>query len=323
LGNRYWLENDGSFRLFLQPVYRKHTFDLIYKNELPHASKENMNHSIRNRLKGWKPPAWLNKNQRQKMFDAHVDATGKAYFGFNQHRTTEKAKAVLSHFNRVAPKYDFMNSVLSFGIHHVWKRTAIRMLDLKPGDQLLDVCGGTGDLAVLSAKHLKADGHIFIYDINRAMMAAGRGRPENQKHRGHIHYIEGDAEQIACRENLFDAAIVGFGIRNLTHFEKGFQEMYRVLKPGGKALCLEFSKPTNSLFRWLYDLYSFNIMPFIGSILAGSRQSYACLSQTIRMFASPDELQTVLENIGFEAVDYKRLTNGIAVIHMGRKPLTL
>ena len=274
------------------------------------------------RSKGFKPPAWLDKKQRQKMFDAHVDATGTAYFGFQQHRATEKAKTVWSHFNRVAPKYDFMNSVLSFGIHHAWKRTAIRMLDLKPGDRLLDVCGGTGDLAVLSAARVKESGHIFIYDINRAMMTTGRDRPENQEHRGHIHYIEGDAEQIACPENLFEAAIVGFGIRNLTHLEKGFQEMFRVLKPGGKVMCLEFSKPTNPLFRWLYDFYSFNIMPLAGSMLAGSSQSYACLSQTIRMFASPDELKTILENIGFEAVVYRRLTNGIAVIHVGRKPLT-
>jgi len=260
-----------------------------------------MTEPIKNRLNDLKPPAWLDENERKIMFDAHVEASDTAFFGFKKHRAAEKATSVLSHFNRVAPKYDIMNSVLSFGIHHAWKRTAIRMLELKPGDQLLDVCGGTGDLAVLSAARTKhGGGHIFIYDINRAMMTTGRDRPENQ----------------------FDAAIVGFGIRNLTHLEKGFQEMFRVLKPGGKVMCLEFSKPTNPLFRWLYDFYSFNIMPFAGSILAGSRQSYACLSQTIRMFASPDELKEILEGIGFEAVSYKRLTNGIAVIHMGRKPLT-
>ena len=282
-----------------------------------------MTEPIKNRLNDLKPPAWLDENERKIMFDAHVEASDTAFFGFKKHRAAEKATSVLSHFNRVAPKYDIMNSVLSFGIHHAWKRTAIRMLELKPGDQLLDVCGGTGDLAVLSAARTKhGGGHIFIYDINRAMMTTGRDRPENQQNHNCIHYIEGDAEQMACRENQFDAAIVGFGIRNLTHLEKGFQEMYRVLKPGGKVMCLEFSKPTNPLFRWLYDFYSFNIMPFAGSILAGSRQSYACLSQTIRMFASADELKEILEGIGFEAVAYKRLTNGIAVIHMGRKPLT-
>lgn len=261
-----------------------------------------MNEPIKNKLNEWKPPVWLDENERKKMFDAHVDSSGTAYFGFKQLRTAEKVKTVLSHFNRVAPRYDFMNSVLSFGIHHAWKRKAIRMLDLKPGDQLLDVCGGTGDLAVLSAARIGDDGHVYIYDINRAMMETGRDRPENQENRTSIHYIQGDAEQIACQENRFDAAIVGFGIRNLTHLEKGFREMNRVLKPGGKVMCLEFSKPTNPLFRWLYDFYSFNIMPFAGSILAGSRQSYACLSQTIRMFASPDELKELLEGIGFETV---------------------
>lgn len=281
-----------------------------------------MNQPLKIKRGNWKPPAWLGKNERKKMFDAYVNSSDTAYFGFKPHRAAEKAKSVLSHFNRVAPKYDFMNSVLSFGIHHAWKRTAIRMLQLKPGDRLLDVCGGTGDLAVMSAGHIGDAGRVFIYDINRAMMTTGRNRPENQENRRRIHYIEGDAEQIACRENLFDAAIVGFGIRNLTRLEKGFQEMYRVLKPGGKVMCLEFSKPTNPLFRWLYDVYSFNIMPFAGSVLAGSKQSYACLSQTIRMFASPDELKEILERIGFESVSYKRLTNGIAVIHLGHKPLT-
>jgi demethylmenaquinone methyltransferase/2-methoxy-6-polyprenyl-1,4-benzoquinol methylase len=278
-----------------------------------------MNNPFIKDMNALKPPAWLDENERKKMFDAHVDASDTAYFGFRQLRATEKVNIVLSHFNRVAPKYDFMNSVLSFGIHHAWKRTAIRLLDLKPGDQLLDVCGGTGDLAVLAARHMGKNGRVFIYDINRAMMETGRERPENRDKAACIHYVQGDAEQIACRENRFDAAIVGFGIRNLTHLEKGFREMYRVLKPGGRVMCLEFSKPVNPLFRWLYDLYSFHIMPVVGSVLAGSRQSYACLSETIRMFASPDEVKAILEDIGFESVSYRRLTNGIAVIHMGRK----
>jgi len=268
-----------------------------------------------------KPPAWLDRNERKKMFDEHVDASNIAYFGFSPHHAAEKARTVLSHFNRVAPKYDLMNSVLSFWIHHAWKRTAVRMLALRPGDQVLDVCGGTGDLAVLSADRVGDTGNIYIYDINRAMMVTGRARPENDQRRDSIHYIQGDAEQIACQDNRFDAAMVGFGIRNLTHLKKGFSEMYRVLKPGGTVLCLEFSKPTNPLFRWLYDVYSFQIMPLAGAIIAGSRQSYCCLSETIRMFASPEELKEILEDIGFESVAYKRLTNGIAVIHSGRKPI--
>jgi demethylmenaquinone methyltransferase/2-methoxy-6-polyprenyl-1,4-benzoquinol methylase len=162
---------------------------------------------------------------------------------------------------------------------------------------------------------------VFLYDINRAMMETGRRRPANRARSERIHYIQGDAERIACNDEQFDAVMVGFGIRNLTHLEKGFREMYRVLKPGGKLLCLEFSKPVNPLFRRLYDFYSFHIMPFVGGVLVGSRQSYACLSETIRMFASPEELSAILKAIGFESVFYKYLTNGIAVVHLGRKPV--
>jgi len=279
-----------------------------------------MNKENNNKISGLKPPAWLDKQERQKIFDDHVDASGSAYFGFHRHHATDKVKTVLSHFNRVAPKYDLMNSVLSFWIHHAWKRMAIRMLKLQAGDQILDVCGGTGDLAVLSARRIGTHGNVFIYDINRAMMEAGKIRPENIELQSSIHYIQGDAECIACPSNRFDAAMVGFGIRNLTHLKLGFEEMYRVLKPGGKVMCLEFSKPVNPIFRWLYDFYSFQIMPLAGAIIAGSRQSYCCLSETIRMFASADELKQILERIGFESVSYKRLTNGIAVIHTGRKP---
>jgi demethylmenaquinone methyltransferase/2-methoxy-6-polyprenyl-1,4-benzoquinol methylase len=280
-----------------------------------------MHELLKKIVKAWKSPAWFDADERQAMFDASVDRAGTAYFGFKRFRASDKVQAVLSHFNRVAPKYDFMNSVLSLGIHHAWKRKAIRMLALKPGDQIIDVCGGTGDLAVLGAKHIGKAGKVFLYDINRAMMEAGQLRPENRAHSAQIRYIQGDAERIACRDNQFDVAMVGFGIRNLTHLKKGFMEMYRVLKPGGKILCLEFSKPVNPVFRWLYDFYSFNIMPVAGALLAGSSQSYACLSETIRMFASPAELQTILEGIGFESVFYSHLTNGIAVIHLGRKPL--
>ena len=269
----------------------------------------------------WKTPVWFNKNERQKMFDSYVDRAGTAYFGFRQFQASDKVKAVLAHFNRVAPKYDFMNSVLSFGIHYAWKRKAIRMLDLKPGNRILDVCGGTGDLAVYCTNHTGKAGRVFLYDINRAMMEAGRVRPQNRARNDQIDYVQGDAEHIACGDGRFDVAMVGFGIRNLTHLEKGFQEMYRVLKPGGKLLCLEFSKPVNPVFRWLYDFYSFNIMPAAGALLAGSSQSYACLSETIRMFASPEELKTILETIGFESVAYYHLTNGIAAIHIGRKPI--
>lgn len=263
---------------------------------------------------------WFDRKERQRIYDDTVDRTRTAYFGFDRLRSAEKVNVVLSHFNRVAPKYDFMNSVLSFGIHHAWKRAAVRMLGLQKGAQVLDVCGGTGDLAVLCAPHIGDRGKVVIYDINFAMMQAGRERSRNQRRDSCICYVQGDAENIAAADGRFDAAMVGFGIRNLTHLKKGFEEMFRVLKPGGRFMCLEFSKPVNPLFRWLYDLYSFYFMPLAGALLAGSSRSYACLSETIRMFATPGELKKLLGDVGFESVSYRRLTNGIAVIHVGRKP---
>ncbi|HMA86625.1 MAG TPA: bifunctional demethylmenaquinone methyltransferase/2-methoxy-6-polyprenyl-1,4-benzoquinol methylase UbiE [Desulfosalsimonadaceae bacterium] len=266
-------------------------------------------------------PRWFDRDGREKMFDEYVETSGTAHFGLRQMRREEKEKAVRAHFNRVAPKYDFMNTLLSFGIHYAWKRTAVRMLDLKPGHQVLDVCGGTGDLAVFAARRIGAAGNVYVYDMNRAMMEAGRSRQINEASRHRLHYIQGDAECIAFPDNRFDAAMVGFGIRNLTHLKKGFSEMHRLLKPGGKIMCLEFSKPVNPLFRSLYDLYSFHVMPLLGSLLAGSSQSYSCLSETIRMFATALELKEILESIGFVSVFYKRLTNGIATVHVGQKSI--
>ncbi len=254
--------------------------------------------------------------------DEHIARSGTAYFGFREMARAEKNKAVQAHFNRVAAKYDFMNSLLSFGIHHFWKRKAVRILDLRPGQQVLDVCGGTGDLSVYAARRIGPDGDVFVYDMNRRMMEAGRSRPGNRHYRRQLHYVQGDAERLCFADNRFEAAMVGFGIRNLTHLKKGFSEMYRVLKPGGKVMCLEFSRPVNPLFRALYDGYSFYFMPLLGSLLAGSGNSYSCLSETIRMFATPDELKAILGAVGFESVSYKRLTNGIAAIHLGRKPFS-
>ncbi len=267
-----------------------------------------------------KHPGWFKDGEREQLLDPYVDEAGTTYFGRNRVPTEEKEKAVLEHFNRVAPRYDFMNTVLSFGIHYAWKRTAVRMLDIQPDDQILDVCGGTGDLAVYCAQRLGAEGNVYLYDINHEMMRYGMRRYENRALSDRLHYTRGDAEVISFPDDTFDIAMVGFGIRNLTHLKRGFREMYRVLKPGGKLMCLEFSKPVNPLFRQLYDFYSFHIMPIIGRILAGSSRSYACLSETIRMFATAEQLKTILEEIGFQEVTFTRLTNGIAVIHLGRKP---
>lgn len=267
----------------------------------------------------WQNPRWFGAGKRREQLDDYVELSGSARFGVRTYKEGEKYKAVMRHFNRVAPKYDYMNSLLSMGIQHVWKRAAIRMLGIQPGQKVLDVCGGTGDLSILAARRTGADGQVVIYDINRAMIEAGRPKIDPYPELAHISYVQGDAEQISFPDHTFDVAMVGFGIRNVTHLKRGFGEMHRVLKPGGKILCLEFSRPTNALFRALYDFYSFNIMPLLGELIAGSAESYACLPETIRMFPLPDELVSIFEGIGFGKVRYDSMTNGISVAHMGVK----
>jgi demethylmenaquinone methyltransferase/2-methoxy-6-polyprenyl-1,4-benzoquinol methylase len=243
-----------------------------------------------------------------------------AYFGYRQVRAADKEKLVRRHFDTVARKYDLMNTLLSFGLHHLWKRAAVRLMGLRPGDRVLDVCGGTADLALRAARAVGETGRVIVYDINRAMMAAGRPKVAGSPLAPLIGYIQGDAERLACPDASFDAAMVGFGIRNLTRPQVGFEEMFRVLKPGGIMMCLEFSKPKTAWFRRLYDFYSFYVMPAVGRIMVGSWDAYTYLPESIRMFSQPEELAAVLTAIGFTGVRFRRLTNGIAVIHLGVKP---
>ncbi len=258
-------------------------------------------------------------NNKIKNSDNQTSADESASFGYQQVPAQEKVKLVQRHFDSIAVKYDFMNSLLSFGLHYLWKRAAVKMLDLKPADRVIDVCGGTADLAILAARCVGPEGRVIVYDFNRAMMEAGKNKVRSALLDARIKYIQGDAEQISFPDGQFDAAMVGFGIRNLTHREKGFAEMYRVLKPGGKMMCLEFSRPTATVFRWLYDMYSFYIMPFAGKLFTGSRTAYTYLPESIRVFPSPEQLSTLLEKIGFTQVTYCKLTNGIAVVHLGVK----
>jgi len=266
-----------------------------------------------------KKTTWLQNQNPSMAHGGQMEQDDLVYFGYQKIPRNDKLHRTYLHFEKVAKRYDFMNTLLSFGIHYLWKHAAVRMMKLKPGDRVLDVCGGTGDLSILAHRAVGTAGRVILYDINRAMILAGKNKPAQAYLRRRIRYVQGNAEMLAFPDGYFDAAMVGFGIRNVTRMDKGFGEMYRVLKPGGKLMCLEFSKPTAPLFRFLYDFYSFEIMPLLGQVLAGSRKAYTLLPESIRTFPLPDELAEMLREIGFKGVVYRRLTNGIAVVHLGVK----
>jgi demethylmenaquinone methyltransferase/2-methoxy-6-polyprenyl-1,4-benzoquinol methylase len=242
-----------------------------------------------------------------------------SYSGSRTVPLQDKARYVLRHFTTIANKYDFMNTILSLGLHYLWKRLSIKALGLKPGDRVIDVCGGTGDLSILAAKSIGPRGRVTLYDINRAMMEGARPKVAKASLSGRIHFVQGDAELMSFPERSFDAAMVGFGVRNLTDMDKGLQEMHRVLRPGGKMMCLEFSIPTSLGFRFLYDFYSFQLMPLAGKLLAGNTEAYLYLPESIRKFPAPDDFAAKMKDAGFSKVTFRRLTNGIAVIYIGVK----
>jgi demethylmenaquinone methyltransferase/2-methoxy-6-polyprenyl-1,4-benzoquinol methylase len=265
----------------------------------------------------WKKAAWIDESSGED--GSHLREDRLTHFGYRKVPADQKGKLVRRHFDTVAKRYDLMNTLLSFGIHHLWKRTAIRMSGVSPGDLVIDVCGGTGDLSILAAGAGAPSSRIILYDINRAMMEMGRPKVAGSGFEENITCVQGDAEHISFPDGIFDIAMVGFGIRNLTNMEIGLREMHRVLRPGGTLLCLEFSKPTSRMFRWLYDFYSFYIMPLLGGLIAGSIKAYTHLPESIRMFSLPSELSGMLEGIGFVEIQDRSLTNGIATLHLAKK----
>lgn len=246
-------------------------------------------------------------------------AAAAVSFGFRKVTAAEKKRLVGDHFDSIASKYDRMNTLLSFGLHYAWKRSAVNMSGIRAGDTVLDVCGGTADLALRAARLVGTSGRVLVYDINAAMMRKGQVKAAASQLAERILFVQGDAEQISFPDESLDAVTVGFGIRNFVHLEQGLREMRRVLKKGGSFTCLEFSMPSPRWFRALYDLYSFVIMPVAGKVLAGSSQAYTYLPESIRLFPLPDELSEMLRNTGFSRITYRRLTKGIAVVHRAEK----
>lgn len=230
-----------------------------------------------------------------------------------------KSRLVQRYFSAIASRYDLANDILSFGLQRQWKRLAVRLLNPRPGEVVLDVCGGTADLALLAAAAMGSRGRVLVYDFNREMLETGRGKGSQDPNGNRLAFIQGDAEAVSLKDNSVNAAIVGFGIRNLTDLKRGFQEMHRVLKPGGCMVCLEFSQPPARWFRLLYDLYSHAAIPLVGRILAGSWEAYTYLTGSIREFPGPAELAAIIRKTGFTEVTCRPLTGGIAVIHQAVK----
>ena len=238
------------------------------------------------------------------------------HFGFKTVEETEKAQHVRGVFDSVASKYDVMNDLMSAGLHRVWKAYTVKVANLKEGDQVLDIAGGTGDLALAFAKKVGASGRVVHTDINEAMLSTGRDRLLNC---GMVlPTLVCDAEKLPFADGHFDVVSVAFGLRNMTHKERALQEMCRVLKPGGKLLVLEFSKVAKPLEK-MYDWYSFNVLPPLGKLVAGDDSSYRYLAESIRMHPGQQELKSLMKNSGFGHVDFHNLSAGVVALHVGIK----
>jgi demethylmenaquinone methyltransferase / 2-methoxy-6-polyprenyl-1,4-benzoquinol methylase len=241
------------------------------------------------------------------------------HFGFAEVPVTEKARRVRGVFDSVATRYDLMNDLMSLGIHRVWKRFTVEKAGLKPGLQVLDIAGGTGDLAALMAPRVTPGGRVVLSDINEAMLRRGRERLLDQGIAGeNIEYCLADAETLPFEDASFDVVTIAFGLRNVTRKEYALAEMFRVLRPGGQLLILEFSKPIAPLAP-AYDLYSFRVLPAIGKLVAGDDASYRYLAESIRMHPDQETLQAMMASEGFEDCRYHNLTGGIVALHRGWK----
>lgn len=240
----------------------------------------------------------------------------QTHFGFQNVDEREKAGRVRGVFDSVAPRYDLMNDLMSLGLHRAWKAFTVLAADLRPGQAVLDIAGGTGDLAQAFARKVGPGGLVVHTDINAAMLGVGRNRLLDAG--VVLPTVVCDAEKLPFESESFDRVSVGFGLRNMTHKDRALAEMHRVLKPGGKLLVLEFSRVAPPLEK-AYDWYSFNILPRLGRLVAGDEASYRYLAESIRMHPGQEELKALMKKAGFGHVDYHNLTAGVAALHVAIK----
>ena len=242
------------------------------------------------------------------------------HFGYKQVNVEEKAGKVAEVFHSVAGNYDLMNDLMSGGVHRLWKRVTIEMSGVRPGHHVLDIAGGTGDLAAKFSRIVGPEGTVVLADINDSMLKVGRDRLVDRGITDNVRFSQADAQYLPFPDNTFDVITIAFGLRNVTDKDMALRSMLRVLKPGGKLLVLEFSKPPNQLLSKIYDGYSFNILPKLGKLFANDADSYQYLAESIRMHPDQETLKGMMDNAGFANTDYHNMTGGIVALHRGVKP---
>ena len=239
----------------------------------------------------------------------------QTHFGYQQVPVEEKANKVAEVFHSVADQYDIMNDLMSFGIHRLWKRVTIQQAGAKYGDVVLDLAGGTGDLAAKFSKIVGKTGKVILSDINGSMLRNGRRRLVDMGIAGNVDYVQANAECLPFPDDYFDIITIAFGLRNVTDKDAALRSMHRVLKPGGRLLVLEFSKPVVPGLNKIYDQYSFKLLPLMGKIVANDADSYRYLAESIRMHPNQEELKQRMLEAGFDKVEYHNMTGGIVALH--------
>jgi len=247
---------------------------------------------------------------------AKQDSDNTTHFGYQDVAAEDKADLVRGVFDSVASRYDIMNDLMSAGLHRLWKRYTVDQAAVRPGEVVLDLAGGTGDLARVFSRKVGAEGHVVLADINAAMLKQGRNRLVDAGVAGNLSIAQVDAQNLPFEDGSFDCITIAFGLRNVTDKNAALRSMLRVLKTGGKAMILEFSEPTRAI-KPAYDLYSFKVLPALGKLVAGDAGSYQYLAESIRMHPDQETLKSMMEEAGFERCRYHNLAAGIVALHIG------
>lgn len=248
-----------------------------------------------------------------------MDKDSITHFGYEKVKAADKAGRVAGVFHSVAARYDVMNDLMSGGIHRLWKRATIEMSAVRSGQSVLDIAGGTGDLAAKFSRIVGPTGRVVLADINDSMLNVGRDKLINSGVAGNVEFAQADAQFLPFKDNTFDCITIAFGLRNVTDKTLALKSMLRVLKPGGRLLVLEFSKPVAAPLETLYDKYSFHLLPLMGKLVANDADSYRYLAESIRMHPDQDTLKSMMSEAGFTSCSYHNMTGGIVALHKGFK----